>query len=104
MSRTTRSRTGLCLNVFALKRGWDTAFTFCVADSIASHAVSAVQALPVCTLAHLIILREKGKMCKESGWGQQNLDGPVIRVLAPKRLISFSAMDFLHPWGGLLAY
>lgn len=57
----------------------NTTFTFCVTNSIASDAVSAVQALPACTLAHLIILRgDQGVMCKQTGLGQHNLGGPVI--------------------------
>lgn len=32
-------------------------FTFCATDTIANYAVSALQALPACTLVHLIILK-----------------------------------------------
>lgn len=79
-------------------------FTFCVADINASHAISSVQALPACTLVHFVILRGDQYMTyKESGLGQQNLDGPVIKTLAPKRLISISATGFLHPQSDLLA-
>lgn len=73
-------------------------FTFCATDTFANYAVSALQALPACTLVHLIILkRDQGIACKESGAGQQNLNGLVIRVLAPKRLISISSTVFLRP-------
>jgi len=67
---------------------------FCVADSIANHAVSAVQALPACTLT--LLRGGQGIMCEESGLEQQNLDGLVTRALAPKRLISISATSFLR--------
>lgn len=79
-------------------------FTFCVADINISHAISSVQVLPACTLVHIVILR--GDQCmtyKESGLWQQNLDGLVIKMLAPRRLISISATGFLHPQGDLLA-
>lgn len=63
-----------------------------------------LQALPACTLVHLIILkRHLGITFKESGAGQQNLNGLVVKVLAPKRLISISATVFLRPWSDLLA-
>lgn len=79
-------------------------FTFCATDTFASYAVSALQALPACTLVHLIILkRDQSITHKGSGTGQQNLNGLVIRVLAPKRLISISATVFLRPWSDLLA-
>lgn len=81
-----------------------TGFTFCATDTFASYAVSALQALPACTLVHLIILkRDQGITHERSGAGQQNLNGLVIRVLAPKRLISISATVFLRPWSDLLA-
>lgn len=81
----------------------NTTFTFCVTNSIASDAISAVQALPACTLAHLIILRgDQGVMCKQTGLGQHNLGGPVIRSLSPKRIISISARGVLHSQGDLL--
>lgn len=77
-------------------------FTFCA--TFAGYAVSALQALPACTLVQLIILkRDQGKTYKGSGAGQQNLNGLVIRVLAPKRLISISATVFLCRWSDLLA-
>lgn len=78
-------------------------FTFCVADINVSHAISSVQVVPTCTLVHIIILRGDQYMTyKESGLWQQNLDGLVIKMLAPKRLISIST-GFLHPQGDLLA-
>lgn len=76
-----------------------TGSTFCVANSIASHAISAVQALPACTLAYLLVLR--GDV--ESGLGQQNLDGLVLNPLVPNRLISTSATGLPVSQGDLLA-
>lgn len=106
ITQTTQNRTGLYLNVFALKWCWylNTGFTFCVTDSIASHALSTVQALPVCTLALVIILRgEQGIRCKETALGQVKWDGLIIRALTPNNLISISASGFLYPQGDLLA-
>ncbi|KAI1237684.1 hypothetical protein IHE44_0013769 [Lamprotornis superbus] len=49
-------------------------FTFCA--TFASYAVSALQALPACTLVQLIILkRDQSITYKGSGAGQQNLNG-----------------------------